>query len=99
MASQLSAVRPSALESRSAISGVIRLVPLRMRLRVEAATSSFSDSAQQEAYAIRLKRTTSSNAGANHVSHRSDRPEESLTNKRAPPTCRGRSPRMGDTHG
>ena len=38
---QLSGDRPSALERRSAISGVTLLIPFRIRLRVEAATSNF----------------------------------------------------------
>lgn len=36
MAIQLSGERPRALERRSAISGLIRLVPVRMRFSVEA---------------------------------------------------------------
>ena len=42
MASQLSGERSSALERRSAISGLMRLVPVRMRFSVDAATPSFS---------------------------------------------------------
>lgn len=46
MASQLSGERPMALERRSAMSGVTRLVPLSTRLSVEAATSSLAASSR-----------------------------------------------------
>jgi len=39
IASQLSGLRPSAFDSRKAMSGVTRLLPLSTRLKVDAATS------------------------------------------------------------
>ena len=46
MASQLSGVRPSAFDSRRAISGLTPLRPLSRRANVEAATFSFSDNSR-----------------------------------------------------
>lgn len=42
MASQLSGERPGALESRSAISELMGLIPVRMRFSVDAATPELS---------------------------------------------------------
>ena len=65
MASQLSGDRPSAFESRNAISGLMPLVPASTRLSVEAATPSFTASARPEAQdALRRLRHAYGDTGA-----------------------------------
>jgi len=66
--SQLSEERPSALERRSAISGLIRLVPVRMRFSVEAATSSFPASSRPLNVVVhRLPKAVRWNAGLDFI--------------------------------